>query len=417
MINSMLRRNLAFVAGWVVAGLAIALLVNLLWREDRATLHAAAPATSAGDPAMISEANGAAPVRESHGNNATHAEPVPATPAAPATPVYSYSSAVRISAPAVVSVYTQTKVNLGNVLQRAPNGRLVVVPKEALLPGLGSGVIVDAQGHIITNEHVIKTPNERGAKDVDEIFVQLADGRHAAASVVGTDPGTDLAVLKIALEGLPVMPLGRADRVEVGDVVLAIGSPLGLSQTVTHGIVSAKGRAQVGVTTYENFIQTDAAINHGNSGGALVNVRGELIGINTASIKYQGSEGLGMAIPVDLVRGVMREILQNGRVVRGWLGLKLADVTEEYARQNKLPHHGVLIWELHDVSPAHLAGITIWDKIETLNGQPVRSGSEMMDRIVKIKPGSSVTIAGSRARNREPFSVELKVIEAPAGSQ
>ncbi len=195
---------------------------------------------------------------------------------------------------------------------------------------LGSGVIVDAQGHIITNEHVIK--------EADEINVQLADGRSAAARIVGTDPDTDIAVLKIDLPHLPVMTLGRSDRLAVGDTVLAIGNPLGLSQTVTHGIVSATGRAPLGVATFEDFIQTDAAINAGNSGGALVNARGELIGINTAVLgKDLGADGLGVAIPVDLVRGVMREILQHGRVVRGWIGIALADISDVDARQVACP--------------------------------------------------------------------------------
>jgi serine protease DegS len=412
MINSMLRRNVVFVAGWVVAGLAIALLVNLLWRDDPVAPQGAAPRSTVVDPGQVPSTVVAAKIDDAHGGGVSRVEPLPDPSPVLGAPVQSYAPAVLVSAPAVVSVYTQTKV-LGYSRQRTATGRMVLVPQEALQPGLGSGVIVDAQGHIITNEHVLKITNDGVTKVVDKIFVQLADGRIAAASIVGSDPGTDLAVLKIEETALPVMPLGRADRVAVGDIVLAIGSPLGLSQTVTHGIVSAKGRAQVGVAIYENFIQTDAAINHGNSGGALVNVRGELIGINTASIKYQGSEGLGMAIPVDLVRGVMREILQHGRVIRGWLGLVLADVTEEYARQNALPHHGLLIGDLHPASPAFLAGLVSKDKIETLDGQPVNTGQEMLDRIVKMEPGRSVKIAGIRARNGQPFSVDVQVIEAP----
>jgi serine protease DegS len=416
MEHSTLRRNLVFVAGWALAGFAIAMAVNWLMPRDNSPVVVTSPASHpAPQPATPTPPEAAAPEAGNHVNTPGPAD----AETSPPPPTSSYAPAVRASAPAVVSVYTQTKVNVGNNLQRTPSGRWVVVPKEALQPGLGSGVIVDTQGHIITNEHVITITDERSKakKNVDEIFVQLADGRIAAASVVGTDPGTDLAVLKIELAGLPVMPLGRADRVAVGDTVLAIGSPLGLTQTVTHGIVSAMGRAQVGLAVYENFIQTDAAINHGNSGGALVNARGELIGINTAVIKDQGAEGLGMAIPVDLVRGVMREILQHGRVVRGWLGLALADVSDDYARQNNLPHGGVLIGRMHPASPVSLAGLATYDKIETLDGNPVRTGQDMMDRIVKTRPGAAVTITGVRARTGQPFSIEVRVIEAPEGSQ
>jgi serine protease DegS len=399
MVNSMLRRNVVFVAGWVVAGLAIACLVNLVWRDDRAVPQTAAPAATTVEPELVKPT-----VLATHAGDAPVGQPAAvdsasAPSAAAIAPVYSYAPAVQVSAPAVVSVYTLSKVTLGS--QRGPVQRLQ--------EGLGSGVIVDAQGHIITNHHVIE-----GAA---RIAVQLADGRSSEATIVGADPATDIAVLKINLQRLPVMTLGRADRVAVGDTVLAIGNPLGLTQTVTHGIVSATGRAQLGVAVYENFIQTDAAINKGNSGGALVNLRGELIGINTAVIKYEGAEGLGMAIPVDLVRGVMKEILLHGRVIRGWIGLVLADVPEEYARQNNLPYAGVLIARLHSASPAVLAGLAEYDKIETVNGQPVRTGPGMIEKIVKIPPGDNVHITGIRARNRQPFSVDVQVIEAPPGSQ
>jgi serine protease DegS len=419
MVNTSLRRNAVFVAGWAVAGLAIAFVVNqyLSGREGAPPQGKSSAVPSGSSTAAAPTVPVVAvPTLVSGRGTEPSSDPVPAADRTPV--VSSYAAAVRISAPAVVSVTTQTKV-VGVSRQRTRSGQMVLVPREALSQGLGSGVIVDAQGHIITNEHVIQIvlDEKQKPRDVDEIFVQLADGRIAPASVVGKDPATDLALLKIDLQGLPVMPLGRADRVEVGDTVLAIGSPLGLTQTVTHGIVSAKGRAQVGVTTYENFIQTDAAINHGNSGGALVNVRGELIGINTASIKYQGSEGLGMAIPVDLVRGVMQEILQHGRVIRGWLGLVLQDIPEDYARQNKLPNYGILIKGLHPNSPAYRAGLVVDDQIETLNGQPVRSGADLMERIARTRPGSSVKITGIRGRDRQPFSVELEIIEAPEGSQ
>jgi len=199
----------------------------------------------------------------------------------------------------------------------------------------------------------------------------------------------------------------------VGDIVLAIGTPLGLSQTVTHGIVSALGRAQLGVAVYENFIQTDAAINVGNSGGALVDFRGALIGINTAVLgKNLGAEGIGVAIPVDLVRGVMRDIVQHGRVIRGWIGILPIDVGPDDANRAGLAHPGVAIANLYRESPAVEVGLERRDIIETVDGTPVRSAQDTLARIASHRPGSTVKLTG--LRGARPFSVEVKVIEAPA---
>jgi serine protease DegS len=412
--NSTLRRNVAFVAGSVLAGLVIALLISQLWpRRDAAKVPQTAAEQTDESPAPLVTQSVAAQAVDTPAPATVG--PIPVTTNASATgmdtllaPAGSFAPAVRISAPAVVSVYTQRKVLLpGTQLERVPGG-VRQRQREGVQQILGSGVIVDAQGHIITNEHVVK-----GA---DQISVQLADGRSAAAIVVGRDPDTDLAVLKIDLPRLPVMTLGRSDRVAVGDQVLAIGNPLGLSQTVTHGIVSATGRAQLGVAHYEDFIQTDAAINAGNSGGALVSARGELIGINTAVLgKDQGAEGLGVAIPVDLVRGVMREILQHGRVVRGWIGIVLADVSAVDAQRAGLPNAGVLVWDLSPDSPARQMGLTRFDKIETIDGQPARYAQDTLARIASRKPGTSVKITGMRGR--QPFSVDLKVIERPQSAE
>jgi S1-C subfamily serine protease len=242
--------------------------------------------------------------------------------------------------------------------------------------------------------------------------VQLADGRRAEATVIGTDEPTDLAVLKIDLPQLPVMTLGRSDRIDVGDYVLAIGNPFGLSQTVTHGIVSAKGRALLGaVANFESFIQTDAAINAGNSGGALVNIRGELIGINTAEVK--DADGIGLAIPVEMVRGVMTEILQRGHVVRGWIGWLVRQNTEEESRAMQLPYMGLIVINLAPNSPARQpGGLVIGDKIETIDGQPVQTTQDVASRVAIHKPGTKVTITGLRA-DRQPFSAEITVIEEP----
>jgi S1-C subfamily serine protease len=414
MVSSALRRNVVFVAGSVVAGLVIALLVNQLWGEDRNTQNTAAPTSSeapapatAADPALVAPTVVATQAVETSGNDET-SEPAPVTGAMLGAEDSS-APAVRISAPAVVSIYSQRKVSREtDQLVMTPNG-VQRLREVGVQRNLGSGVIVDAQGHIVTNDHVIK-----GA---EQINVQLADGRSAEATVVGTDPDTDLAVLKIGLQPLPVMALGRSDRLAVGDTVLAIGNPLGLSQTVTRGIVSAMGRAELGVATFENFIQTDAAINFGNSGGALVNSRGQLVGINTAVLgKEQGADSLGVAIPVDLVRGVMNEILKNGRVVRGWVGIEPNEISAVDAQQARLPFSGVLMG-VYTNSPAHQAGLLNYDKIETVDGQPVRTRQETLARIASRKPGTSVKITGFRARSKEPFSVDLTVVEQPRAVQ
>jgi S1-C subfamily serine protease len=226
-------------------------------------------------------------------------------------PRRSFADAVSRAGPAVVNIYTARIVSMRS---RPSIGSPLLEPgiprvRRRVEGSLGSGVIVDSAGHVVTNHHVIQ-----GA---DEIRIQLADGRIATPTIVGTDPDTDLAVLKIDLDNLPVMPLGRSDELRAGDVVLAIGNPFGLSQTVTQGIVSATGRGRLGVTDFEDFIQTDAAINFGNSGGALINTEGELIGINTAVLAQAlGTDGISFAIPVNMVRGVMEQILEHGRVRR-----------------------------------------------------------------------------------------------------
>jgi serine protease DegS len=305
----------------------------------------------------------------------------------------------------VVNVYAQRTERVPTVgFEQLLGGPVEPRFRERVQASLGSGVIVDREGHIVTNQHVIA--------NFDQISAQLADGRVASVKVVGSDPDTDLAVLKIDLPRLPVMTLGRSDQLQVGDVVLAIGSPLGLSQTVTHGIVSATGRAQLGVATFENFIQTDAAINIGNSGGALVNTRGELIGINTAVLgKNLGAEGIGVAIPVDLVRGVMREILQHGRVIRGWIGIVPDDIGPEHVRQLNLPHAGVVINNLYRDSPALLAGLTRGDMIESVDGRPVRNAQDTLTQIARRTPGTTITLVGMRGNQR--FSMQMKVVEPP----
>jgi len=418
MNDSSLHKSVIFFAGSVLSGVLIALLLLRLWPE-LASPAAQPPAPEAVPPAAQPEAEAAPsstegrsppPVSSGEREGATAQTVTLDTGSVEAAPAGagllaqsdsgSFAPAVRLSAPAVVSIYTRRE-------ERPVMGieQLFGAPVQPRYrDGLGSGVIVSADGHIITNQHVIQNSQR--------IRARLADGREAPVIVVGSDPDTDLAVLKIDLPNLPVMRLGRSDRVAVGDVVLAIGNPLGLSQTVTAGIVSATGRADLGVATFEDFIQTDAAINAGNSGGALVNARGELIGINTAVLgRNLDAEGIGVAIPVDMVRGVLREILRNGRVVRGWLGVVLEDVPEEYARFEGMAHGGVVVSNFYRGSPALRAGLTRGDVIETVGGTQVRSARDALARIASRKPGSTLELTGMRGQQR--FSVELEVGETP----
>src|SRR5258708_9459440 len=263
------------------------------------------------------------------------AAPLAAPSAAAAAPVVmqSFADSVARALPAVVNIYTARVVR--ERTQAAPLNQLFgdywPSYRQRVERSLGSGVIVDAMGTIVTNQHVIA-----GA---DSIRVQLSDGRIANATIVGQDPDTDLAILDLEIGDLPIMPMGRSDTLRVGDIVLAIGNPYGIGQTVTQGIVSATGRGQLGLATFENFIQTDAAINLGNSGGALIDAHGDLVGINTAVLNrnYGGPEGIGFAIPVNLVRGVMEQILKNGHVVRGWLGFVPQDLSDEQAAHLGIP--------------------------------------------------------------------------------
>jgi serine peptidase DegS len=339
--------------------------------------------------------------------------PAPVNPSAPLTPasvdvphaVSSYAEAVDRAAPAVVNIYTArlvTELIRPNAIEEL-FGDAQPRYRRRLEQSLGSGVIVDSAAHVITNHHVIAT--------AQLIRAQLADGRIADAKIVGRDPDTDLAILQLDLKkNVPIMPLGHSDRLRVGDVVLAIGNPVGLSQTVTQGIVSATGRGQLGVATFENFIQTDAPINVGNSGGALINANGELIGINTAVLaKNLGVEGIGFAIPVNLVRGVMSEILTKGRVVRGWIGIVPVDVDQLEAQRFNLPQAGVVVANLYEESPAALVGLQLRDIILTVNGVEVHSAQDTLTRIANVKPGKKIKITGIRGAER--FASEVQVSE------
>lgn len=265
--------------------------------------------------------------------------------------------------------------------------------------GLGSGVIVSADGYILTNNHVVES--------ADEIEVILNDSRHARAKVIGTDPDADLAVLKIELDRLPVIVLGNSDSLQVGDQVLAIGNPFGVGQTVTSGIVSALGRNQLGINTFENFIQTDAAINPGNSGGALVDTNGNLLGINTAIYSRSGgSMGIGFAIPVSTAKLVLEGIVKDGRVTRGWIGVEPSELTPELAQTFGVPaQQGVIITGVLQNGPAALAGMKPGDVVTGVADHEVHNVSELLTQVASLKPGSVTPFDVQRADGKTRLQV------------
>ncbi|HIJ59518.1 MAG TPA: DegQ family serine endoprotease [Nitrospirae bacterium] len=278
-------------------------------------------------------------------------------------------------------------------------------PRERRQQGLGSGVIVDKDGYILTNYHVIK--------DADEILVKLSDKREHKGKVIGSDPKTDIAVIKIQADKLPTIKWGNSDNLKVGEMILAIGNPFGLTQTVTSGIISATGRANVGIADYEDFIQTDAAINPGNSGGALVNVRGELIGINTAIFSTSGGyQGIGFAIPSNMAKVVMENLIKKGKVVRGWLGVSIQQITPDLAKQFELKDEkGVLIGDVVEDSPAEKAGLKRGDVILELDGKSYNEPSTLRNAVAAIPPGKEVTI--KIIRNGKTMTVKAIVSEVP----
>jgi serine protease DegQ len=299
----------------------------------------------------------------------------------------SYSPAARKAAPAVVSIATRQAASR-NQPRNDPWFRFFNGDGEDDEPqmGLGSGVIVSPEGYILTNNHVVE-----GA---DEIEVTLSDSRRAIAKVIGTDPDTDLAILRISLDKLPVIVWGNSDAAQVGDRVLAIGNPFGVGQTVTSGIISALGRNQLGINTFENFIQTDAAINPGNSGGALVDVNGNLLGINTAIYSRSGGNmGIGFAIPVSTARQVLEGIVKDGQVVRGWLGVEPLEITPELAETFGLKQtEGVIVTGVLQGGPAAKAGVKPGDIITRVAGEEIGNVSELLTRIAALTPGKSAKI-------------------------
>jgi serine peptidase DegS len=395
--------GVVFLTGAIIGGLALAFLL-VVFRPEL-LLHPPQAHTAVTDVPQATPALPAATAAVPAGDGPTSAgEAVTNSVAA-----RSFAAAVRRAAPAVVNIYTARvvteRVQPSSIEQLF--GEFGPRYQQYVQRALGSGVIVDDSGHIITNNHVIA--------DATSIKVQLADGRSAEARVVGRDPDTDLALLSIKLGKLPVMALGRSDRLQVGDEVLAIGNPLGLQQTVTHGIVSATDRKELGVATFENFIQTDAAINEGNSGGALIDANGELVGINTAVIAKNmdatGVEGIGFAIPVNLARGVMREILDHGHVVRGWSGIVAEDFSSDQAAHFRLPRGGVVVTQLIVNSPAINAGLRVGDILLAIDGHAVERAQQALAQLASHKPSGSVRLRVQRG-NRE-LELDCAVLERP----
>lgn len=332
------------------------------------------------------------------------------TPPAHGNGVVSYADAVDRAAPAVVNIYTRTLVRQPiNPLLNDPFFRNFfnaeqLPQRERIESSLGSGVILNEQGYVVTNNHVIS-----GA---DSIVVALRDGREAVAEVVGLDPETDLAVLKIELDELPSITLA-SDELRIGDVALAIGNPFGVGQTVTMGIISATGRNRLGLSTYEDFIQTDAAINPGNSGGALIDAYGNLIGINTAIFsKSGGSQGIGFAIPSTLARQVMQDLISHGRVIRGWLGIEIQELTPRLAESFGVEDRtGLIIAGIFRNGPAHQAGLQPGDILLQIEGEAVNGSRQAMNRIARFKPGDKVELGV--LRNGHEMSLAATISERP----
>lgn len=320
---------------------------------------------------------------------------------------YSYADAVARATPAVVNIYTKKQIRgtrrlssnnpqlnrlLQNLYGRSPDRTVI---------SLGSGVIASADGHILTNHHVIE--------NAQEIEVSTIDGRQYKAYVVGVDPDTDLAVLKINAEQLQSIQLGDSNALNTGDVVLAIGNPFGLGQTVSQGIISATGRNQLGINVFENYIQTDAAIHPGNSGGALINARGELIGINTVtSLSSGNSVGIGFAIPSVLARGMMTDMINHGRVLRGWLGVRVQNITPQLSESLALEiSKGVIVSNVIKDSPAHYADIRLGDVITRIDDKPIIYERQVLNEVISYRPADTVTLYGLRQGKKISWEVEV----------
>lgn len=327
----------------------------------------------------------------------------------------SYAAAVRRATPAVVNIYTRTKLEqrshrmFNDPLYRYFYNSADIPRQERMQSALGSGVIISEQGYLLTNNHV--------TYGADEIVVQLQDGREGRAQLIGVDIENDLAVLKVELDKLTAIPIGSPQSAQVGDIVLAIGNPFGMGQTVTQGIISATGRHGLGISTFENFIQTDAAINPGNSGGALIDVHGNLLGINTAILDRIGNsdlDGVGLAVPADTAVRTLRDIVEFGRVVRGWLGVEAQNLTPQLAHSFQLDStSGVVVTRIYNNGPAHLAGLQPGDVIVKINNERVGDGSRGRQQIAESRPGETVEIEFYRDGEQRTVQATLEKKPVP----
>lgn len=326
----------------------------------------------------------------------------------PVTRAGSYGDAVRKAAPAVVNIFTSKEVKAARhpflsdpLLRQFFGDRLPEQAPSQRATGLGSGVIISPRGYVLTNHHVVEA--------ADEIEVGLANGKKLRARLVGSDPESDLAVLQIQAEGLPVITFGDDQGLRLGDIVLAIGNPLGIGQTVTMGIVSGLHRTGLGINTFENFIQTDAAINQGNSGGALIDAAGNLVGINTAILSQTGgSIGIGFAIPASTARSVTESIIAKGSVVRGWIGVEAQEITRELAESFKLPGtEGALIANVIAGGPAARAGVKSGDVLRAVDGKRVGNPGEMLNLVAALAPGQSSKLTLWRAGQELLLTIEV----------
>ncbi len=319
---------------------------------------------------------------------------------------YSFNNAVNSTAPAVVNVYAskvyQERVHplFEDPLFRHFFGDAPTLPKKRRDSSIGSGVIMNTAGYILTNAHVLQ--------DANEINITLNDGRQSQAQLIGLDADTDLAVLNIPLKNLPMIPIGDSSSLRIGDIVLAIGNPYNFGQTVTQGIVSATSRKRRGISYFDDFIQTDADINLGNSGGALVTANGQLVGINTAIISSSGgSEGIGLATPINQALDVMNQIIQNGKVVRGWLGIEAQTLSSDVLESTNLKTGGVLVTAIIRGGPAESAGMVPGDIIISIGGQNVSSPDQAIEMITRLMPGNQVEIKILRGWEQQDLMAQI----------
>ena len=392
----------------VLTGLLLAAVILLAFPEQLPIPFRHTPPVSEAPPANVETPSALVPTTSSESSANRPAPDI--RQAAPLTrhqgPA-SYSNAVNQAAPAVVNIYSSRIVERDqHPLMSDPFFNQFFSGDDAtthqrMLSSLGSGVIVSNDGYVLTNHHVIN-----GA---DQIQVALRDGRETLAEVIGTDPESDLAVLRIGLEDLPVIELADSEEVAVGDVALAIGNPFGVGQTVTMGIISATGRSHLGLNAYEDFIQTDAAINPGNSGGALVNPEGALVGINTAIFSRSGgSQGIGFAIPANLAHSILDELVTRGRVIRGWLGIEAQALSRELAASFGLrTPQGVIVAGVVSGGPAAQAGLQPGDVLLSIDGQVILDARATMSDIASIPPGTSLPLTIVRGGERMEMTVEV----------